>query len=169
MNYRDKMSSIFIRFYGGDETLHEQIDANAASSSGIGQLFQRAAAKEHDKDWQIAREKGKKALKDRQDVMKTRIPRINRRDYAMANNQMNQGAFDFSCTTKQEKINRGLPANKPLADDGNERQLFLLGFENATLKHKLRECGEEEVSRKKLKGFLEDVKVLVKPLAIMSK
>jgi hypothetical protein len=169
MNYRSKMSSIFIRVMGGDETLHEQIEANGSSSSGIAQMFQRAVARERDEDWQIAREKGKKMLKERQDVMKEKNPTLNRRDYAMANNRNNQIVGQFSCTTKQEKINRGLPANKPLADDFNEEELFLLGFTNAREKRKLRECSEEEVSRKKLKSIIDDVEVLVKPLAIAAK
>lgn len=169
MNYRSKMSSIFIRVMGGDETLHEQIDANAASSSGIAQLFQRAVATERDEEWKIAREKGKKMLKERQDTMKEKNPTLNRRDYAMANNRNNQIVGQFSCSTKQEKVNRCLPANKPLADDFNEEELFLLGFTNAREKRKLRECPDEQVSRKKLKNIIDEVEVLVKPLAIAAK
>jgi hypothetical protein len=167
--YRRKFSSILIRVLGGDETLHDQIDANAASTSGVAQLFQRAVVKERDEDWKIARAKGKKMLKERQDVMKQTVPKVNRWDYKMANNRNNQIVGQFSCTTKQEKVNRGLQANKPLADDFNDEELMLLGFANAREKRKLRECPEEEVSRKKLKGIIDEVEVLVKPLAIAAK
>lgn len=169
MNFRDKMSSVFIRVMGGDETLHEQIEANGSSSSGVARLFQRAVVKERDEQWRVARDKGKKVLKDRQDVMKTTVDKVNRWDYAMANNRNNQIVGQFSCSTKQEKINRGLPTNKPLADDFNDEELFVLGFANAREKRKLRECSEEKVSRKKLKSIIDDVEVLVKPLAIAAK
>ena len=167
--YRRKFSAILIRVLGGDETLHEEIETNGSSSSGIAQLFQRAVAKERDAEWKITREKGKKMLKDRQDTMRAKNPTLNRRDYAMANNRNNQIVGQFYCSTKQEKINRGLPANKPLADDFNDEELFLLGFANAREKRKLRECSEEEVSRKKLKSIIDEVEVLVKPLALAAK
>ena len=167
--YRKKFASILIRVLGGDETLHEQIDANGSASSDVSRLFQRAVQREHDVEWKIARENGKKTLKERQDEMKGSISKINRWDYAMANNRNNQIVGQFSCTTRQEKINRGLPANKPLADDFNDEELFLLGFTNAREKRKLRECVEDKVSRKKLKEIIDEVEVLVKPLAILAK
>ena len=167
--YRKKFSSILIRVMGGDETLHEQIDANGSSSSGIAQLFQRAVVKERDVGWNITREKGKKALKERQDVMKVSVPKVNQWDYKMANNRNNKMIRLFDGTTKQEKIRLGLPPNKPLADDFNEEELFLLGWVNAREKRKLRECTEEKISRKKLRGIFDEVEVLVKPLAILAK
>ena len=42
-------------------------------------------------------------------------------------------------------------------------------FANAREKRKLRECPEDNVSRKKLKGIIDEVEVLVKPLAIAAK
>ena len=167
--YRRKFSTILVRVLGGDETLHEQIEANGSSSSGVARLFQRAVVKGRDQQWKVTREKGKKVLKERQDVMKQTVSKVNKWDYKMANNRNNQIIGQFSCSTKQEKINRGLSANKPLADDFNEEELALLLFANVREKRKLRECPEDNVSRKKFKGIIDEVEVLVKPLAIAAK
>lgn len=45
--YRSKMASILIRYYAGDDTLNEQIQANAQSSAPLAQMARAALVEEH--------------------------------------------------------------------------------------------------------------------------
>jgi len=45
--YRSKMASILIKYYAGDGTLNEQIQANAQSSAPVAQMARAALAEEH--------------------------------------------------------------------------------------------------------------------------
>jgi hypothetical protein len=121
--FREVACKNIVRFLGGDQTLHEEIDANAAATSSEARFFQRSIPRtQFVDDWDEARLQSKESIIERAEMMKN-IPFISPKHYAQINNRVNQMILGFDSTTKHYKVEKKIPRRKSLAEFMNTPQL----------------------------------------------
>ena len=163
--FREVACKNIVRLLGGDQSLHAEIDANAASGSATAQFFQRAVAQQQTESWLVKREKSKETIKNRQNIMRDMVGDISPREYAEFNNGLNQTLLGYTCTTKQHKKNEGIPQRESMAKYMDEDLLLLRSFSDMIAVKKMKKNN----TNKSLKTIQREVFELVKPLAIESR
>jgi hypothetical protein len=165
--FRQKCAQTIRRFLAGDESLVDEIRRNAQRNDPVSQLMR---SHHQDQEWIQARQKDKDTRKETRDQMQLKLINPTPKDYAVSSNIINKSVMLFpDKTTSAFKKRNGISKKTPLANVQSKSQLLLAGFMNASKSEYLEDKEEKSVRSFELKGFLNSMGVLVKPLAEKSK